>query len=34
LLFVIVASKLVDYNAIEAAIERIKAYMRFKGWTK
>ena len=34
LVFVIVASRLVDYNAIEAAIERIKWYMRAKGWTK
>lgn len=34
ILFVIVACKLVDYNAIEAAIEEIKAYMRTNGWTK
>lgn len=33
LLFVIIASKLVDYNVIEAAVERIKEYMRIKGWT-
>ncbi|HVF80289.1 MAG TPA: rhomboid family intramembrane serine protease, partial [Flavisolibacter sp.] len=32
LLFVIVAGRLVDYNAITEAIERIKGYMRFKGW--
>lgn len=33
LVFVIVATRLVDYNAIEMAIERIKWYMRAKGWT-
>lgn len=32
LLFVIVAGKLVDYNAIETGFERIKAYMQIKGW--
>ena len=32
LLFVIVAGRLVEYNAIEAGYERIKAYMQFKGW--
>jgi membrane associated rhomboid family serine protease len=33
LAFVIVVSRLVDYNAIEVAIERIKWYMQAKGWT-
>ena len=33
LIFVIAATRLVEYNAIEMAIERIKAYMQFKGWT-
>lgn len=32
LLFVIVAAKIVEYNAAEAAVERIKAYMQVKGW--
>lgn len=32
LLFVIVAGRLVDYNAITEGIERIKAYMQTKGW--
>lgn len=32
LLFVIVAGRLVEYNAITEAIERIKDYMRFRGW--
>jgi membrane associated rhomboid family serine protease len=32
LLFVIVAGRLVEYNAITEAIEKIKAYMRLKGW--
>jgi membrane associated rhomboid family serine protease len=34
LLFVIVAGFLVNYNAIEAGLERIKWYMRTKGWIK
>jgi membrane associated rhomboid family serine protease len=34
LAFVIVAGKLVNYNAIEEAIERINWYMRIKGWIK
>jgi membrane associated rhomboid family serine protease len=34
LAFVILVSRLVDYNAIEIAIERIKWYMQSKGWTK
>lgn len=33
LAFVIIVSRLVNYNAIEEAIERIKWYMRAKGWT-
>lgn len=33
LIFVIATTRAVDYNAIEMAIQRIKAYMRFKGWT-
>jgi membrane associated rhomboid family serine protease len=33
LVFVIFASRLVGYNAIEAAIEHIKWYMKAKGWT-
>ncbi|MDQ6608245.1 MAG: rhomboid family intramembrane serine protease [Bacteroidota bacterium] len=32
LLFVIVAGRLVEYNAISEAVERIKGYMRFKHW--
>jgi membrane associated rhomboid family serine protease len=32
LLFVIVAGRLVEYNAITEAIERIQNYMRVKGW--
>jgi membrane associated rhomboid family serine protease len=34
LIFVIVAGFLVNYNAIEAGLERIKWYMRTKGWIK
>jgi membrane associated rhomboid family serine protease len=33
LAFVIVMGRVVDYNVVAEAIERIKAYMRFKGWT-
>ena len=33
LAFVIVMGRLIDYNVVEAGLERIKAYMRFKGWT-
>lgn len=33
LAFVIVLGRLIDYNVVAAGIERIKAYMRFKGWT-
>ncbi|GAA4728863.1 rhomboid family intramembrane serine protease [Flavisolibacter ginsenosidimutans] len=33
LVFVIFVSRLVGYNAIEAAIEHIKFYMKLKGWT-
>jgi membrane associated rhomboid family serine protease len=32
LLFVIIAGSLVEYNAVEAGYERIKAYMQVKGW--
>jgi len=32
LLFVIVAARLVDYNAVEAGYEKIKYYMQAKGW--
>jgi membrane associated rhomboid family serine protease len=32
LAFVIVAGRLVEYNAIEAGFERIKWYMQSKGW--
>ena len=32
LAFVIVAGKLVNYNAIEEGLERIKMYMQVKGW--
>ena len=32
LAFVIVLGRLIDYNVVEAGFERIKAYMRFKGW--
>jgi membrane associated rhomboid family serine protease len=32
LIFVIFAGRFVDYNVIEIAIERIKAYMKFKHW--
>ena len=32
LLFVIVAGRLVDYNAITEAVERIRGYMQVKGW--
>ncbi|HEY0039281.1 MAG TPA: rhomboid family intramembrane serine protease [Flavisolibacter sp.] len=34
LLFVIIAGRVIDYNVVEVGLERIKAYMRFKGWTK
>ncbi|HEY1023327.1 MAG TPA: rhomboid family intramembrane serine protease, partial [Flavisolibacter sp.] len=33
LAFVIILGRLIDYNVVAAGIERIKAYMRFKGWT-
>jgi membrane associated rhomboid family serine protease len=33
LAFVIVLGRLIDYNVVAAGIERIKAYMQFKGWT-
>jgi membrane associated rhomboid family serine protease len=33
LVFVIFASRLVGYNAIDAAVEHIKWYMKLKGWT-
>ncbi|WP_121354540.1 rhomboid family intramembrane serine protease [Flavisolibacter nicotianae] len=33
LLFIIIAGKLVDYNAIEAGYMRIRWYMQAKGWT-
>ena len=33
LAFVIMMGRVVDYNVVAEAIERIKAYMRFKGWT-
>ncbi len=32
LAFVIIAASLVEYNAVEAGYERIKAYMQLKGW--
>ena len=34
LLFVIIAGRLVEYNAIEAAYMRIRWYMQAKGWLK
>lgn len=34
LAFVIVAGRVIDYNVVANAIERIKAYMHFKGWIK
>lgn len=33
LAFVIVLGRIIDYNVVAAGIERIQAYMRFKGWT-
>ncbi|HUC81341.1 MAG TPA: rhomboid family intramembrane serine protease [Flavisolibacter sp.] len=33
LVFVIFAGRIIDYNVVELAIERIKWYMRVKGWT-
>lgn len=32
LAFVVIMGRLIDYNVVEAGLERIKAYMRFKGW--
>jgi membrane associated rhomboid family serine protease len=33
LLFVIVSGRVIDYNVVEIAIDRIRWYMRLKGWT-
>jgi membrane associated rhomboid family serine protease len=33
LAFVIVMGRVIDYNVVAEAIERIKAYMRINGWT-
>jgi membrane associated rhomboid family serine protease len=33
LAFVIILGRIIDYNVVSAGIERIKAYMRIKGWT-
>lgn len=33
LAFVIVLGRAIDYNVVSAAVERIQAYMRIKGWT-
>ena len=32
LAFIILLGRIVDYNVVAAGIERIQAYMRFKGW--
>ena len=33
LAFIIIMGRLIDYNVVSAGLERIQAYMRFKGWT-
>jgi membrane associated rhomboid family serine protease len=32
LAFIILLGRIIDFNVIAEGIERIKAYMRFKGW--